>query len=657
MAKRNKQSNKSLFTSFNLLNMIKKAFKINNNPFPWNKAISAAICAGFPVIVGMLAGKVQFGFLSAIGSFSYLYVFNEPYAQRAKKVLFAAFGLSFSVGLGTLAAPYPVLVIIIVGLIGAIATFIFGLLKIPGPAAVFFVLSFVMTTGMDIDPSLALNRSGLVLAAGLFSWMVSLVGWFSNPHGPEIQAMREVYLSLAAFCKAKDREDNDKLRQRAVNALNASEEILWSGYISWKKSFMFNKLVLLNEQANNLFLEMLELSAHNEVRLPIELTEALKKISKRAELLDKEEVKIDLLPKELKEEYKKIWEIIKNIEDIINNPSLNIEHNMKLLKPSLKMKFNKAFDKDSIVFINAIRYGVVLSISTIVAYVFPFNKSYWIPLSCSAVMLGSTIMATFNRAIQRSCGTIIGLMIATVILMLQPQGYMIIIINMVLTGLTELFIVKNYAVAAIFITSNALLLAETSTKINDIFYFASARIINIVVGSMIGLIGTYIIGHRSASGRLPDLMAKLLHSQSQLIVWLASGKEGNNIQSTKLKLAKEKMEINLMNFKMAYTTALGEIPNNEALLEMLWPAVFSFEQISYLLDQRCMRNRYLNISDKDLAQLLLVFETMVVHIKREVLVTPKKVPILDDMPKICQEINRLQETLSIYQFAVKFIHF
>ena len=311
------------------------------------------------------------------------------------------------------------------------------------------------------------------------------------------------------------------------------------------------------------------------------------------------------------------------------------------------MKFSKAFDKDSIVFINAVRYGIVLSISTIIAYVFPFNRSYWIPLSCAAVMLGSTIMAAFHRAIQRSCGTIVGLMIATAILKFQPQGFMIIIVNMILTAITELFIVKNYAVAAMFITPNALLLAETSSKIHDISYFATARIIDIVIGSMIGLIGTYIIGHRSASSRLSDLMVKLLRSQSQLIEWLASSKEGGNSHDTKLKLAKEKMEINLMNFKMAYTTALGEIPNNEVLLEILWPAVFSFEQISYLLNQRCMRNEFLNISDEDLAQLLLVFETMGVYIKRGEVVIPKKVPILDGMPKICQEVNRLQEALSI----------
>jgi uncharacterized membrane protein YccC len=103
-----------------MVKTIKKAFTINKKPFPWNKAISAGICAGVPVIIALFLGEIQLGFLSALGSFSYLYVFNEPYAQRAKKILFVALGISFVVWLGTLVAPYPLLVIMIVGLIGAI---------------------------------------------------------------------------------------------------------------------------------------------------------------------------------------------------------------------------------------------------------------------------------------------------------------------------------------------------------------------------------------------------------------------------------------------------------------------------------------------------------------------------------------------------------
>lgn len=634
-----------------LLIVIKEAFKFNKKPFPWYKATSAAICAGVPVIIGLLIGQIHLGLLSAIGSFSYLYVFNEPYAQRAKKIFFVAIGISLSVGLGTLAAPHPALVVLIVGCIGAIATFIFGVLKIPGPAAVFFVLSFVMTTGMPIDPSSALIRSGTVLMSGIFSWIVSMVGWFFNPHGPEIKALKEVYLSLTAFSEAFGSENFNAVRHRTVNALKGSEEILLTGYIPWRNSFFFNRLVLLNEQGNKLFLEMLQLSFSKNNKLPKEFSQMIKKLSTGIELKHGETIKIDSPSQELNKDYHNFLDIIYDAEAIINLPLKNIGHISGISKPSLRMKFAKAIDRDSIVFIRALRYGTVLSISTIIAFNFDFTRPYWIPLSCAAVMLGSTIISTFYRSIQRSIGTIIGLIIAIIIFKLQPQGFMIAITNMCLTTLTELFIVKNYAIAASFITPNALLIAETSTQIHNVFYFATARIMDIVIGSMIGLIGTYLIGHRSASSRLPELMVKLIHSQSQVIVHLTSNrnqsvasKKDNNIDN--IKWIKEKMNMNLTNFKMAYTTALGEIHNNSEMLEMMWPAFFSLEHISYLLDEICTEKGYLNLSDKDLAHLLLVFETMVTGIAQKRLVNPKKLPIMSEIPKVCQEINMLQDLLS-----------
>lgn len=411
------------------------------------------------------------------------------------------------------------------------------------------------------------------------------------------------------------------------------------------EKFIFVKpLFLLNEQANELFLEMLELFSKN-ISLPEELSEMIRKISMNIEIADGETIKIDAPVDSIGNEYNNFLRIIYDAEAIINLPLVNIGHVTKVAKPSLKRKFVKAFDRDSIVFINAVRYGLILSISAIIAFDFNFTRLYWIPLSCAAVMLGSTVMSTFHRSIQRSIGTIIGVLIAMVIFSLHPQGFIIVIINMCLTVLTELFIVKNYALASIFITPNALLIAEVSTQTNNIFYFASARITDILVGSMIGLIGTYLIGHRSASSRLPDLMIKLIRSQSKVLIWMASNMKTKKEDSA-IKLI-EKMEISLINFKTAYNTALGEIPNNEEMLDMLWPAVFSLDHICYLIDQMSARKPYLNLSDKELAQLLLVYETIVVAIEEKQLLQTKNIPYIDEIPKICKEINILQEALSL----------
>lgn len=219
---------------------------------------------------------------------------------------------------------------------------------------------------------------------------------------------------------------------------------------------------------------------------------------------------------------------------------------------------------------------------------------------------------------------------------------MIVVVNMCLTALVELSISKNYALAAVFITPNAMLIAENSTQIHNTGYFATARITDIVVGSAIGLIGTYIIGRKSASSRLPDLMAKLLRSHSRVLVFLASNSNENDTS-----VIKEKMEIDFMNFKMAYNTALGEIPNNEEMLEMMWPSFYSLEHISYLLTQYCMEKGQLKLSDEDLSQFILIYETIANDIEQKNEIQSRKIPIINEISEFCEEINRLQEALSI----------
>ena len=147
------QNQKRLFSQLKTVQHIfKQAFVVNKNPFPWGKAFIAGIAAALPVFIGMLFGHLEYGLLSGIGAFTYLYVFDIPYVQRAKKIFLAMLGISFSVFLGTLLAPYPIAVAIAMGLIGATRHFYFWCFKNNGTVCNFFVLSFALATGMPCGP-------------------------------------------------------------------------------------------------------------------------------------------------------------------------------------------------------------------------------------------------------------------------------------------------------------------------------------------------------------------------------------------------------------------------------------------------------------------------------------------------------------------------
>lgn len=78
---------------------------------------------------------------------------------------------------------------------------------------------------------------------------------------------------------------------------------------------------------------------------------------------DGETIEIAPPPQKLDKVYHNFLEIIYDAESIINIPLTCIGHGIRISKTSLKMKFTKACNKDSIVFIYAVRYGIVLSLS------------------------------------------------------------------------------------------------------------------------------------------------------------------------------------------------------------------------------------------------------------------------------------------------------
>lgn len=179
-----------------------------------------------------------------MGGFAYLYVFNIPYAQRAKKIFLVVLGLTVVMYLGTISAPYPLAVAILMGIIGAIAIFVFGALKIAGPSAVFFVLVFAMATGMPINPDEALLRAGLVFLGGCLSWVITMLGWFFDPHGPEAGVVKRVYLRLAELLDSVGTSNFTDAKHKMMAVLKESEETLSAGYIPWRTTDTFKRLYL-----------------------------------------------------------------------------------------------------------------------------------------------------------------------------------------------------------------------------------------------------------------------------------------------------------------------------------------------------------------------------------------------------------------------------
>lgn len=588
---------------------IKQAFEMKKVALPWNRALCAGLCIGLPSLIGFWLGQFSYGMLAGTGGFAYLYMASEPYALRAKKILFAALGLTFSVAAGTLLAPYPLLAAFVLGCIGAAASYLFGVLKFKGPGALFFVLSFTLATGIPPDPSQAFLRGGLVFLGGMLAWCFAMAGWLLRPHGPEIGAVRQLYLDLGSLLDGAGTREYSRARHQTLLSMYSAETTLATGGFDRRSDATPRRLSQMYSLAHHIYLMTDKIPLAMGEKLPPELSAAVRRAGEACGQPDAW-VRTPL-PDDPDPRIRDLRDLVGQLDAIFSNAEPEGEQDRrKLTRTPVRSILEGNLDKDSIVFLQAIRFGVILMVAAAAAYAFQLNRSYWVPLSCASVMLGATVIATFHRAIQRSLGTILGILIASAILWTHPEGFVVSIAIMLFTFFTELLIVRNYALAMLFITPNALLMAETNTRIHNFGYFAGARLTDVLVGSVIGLIGVLLVGSRSASSRIPYLLGRTIRSQAQFLALLFIRQPASAAARLSLILQQRSMRRHLSNLRTVYQTALGEIPRSEEELEKLLPVIWSLDQFGYVLNSYALSALRPVLPDQELGAVLLHLEKM-----------------------------------------------
>lgn len=144
---------------------------------------------------------------------------------------------------------------------------------------------------------------------------------------------------------------------------------------------------------------------------------------------------------------------------------------------------------DFVVF-DSVVIGLCVGLSLLLAQLFQMEKPYWVPVSCLAVIQGSTLRAVWTKKIHRILGTAVGLVLAWALLSLPLDKWSVALIMMVLAFIIEMAVVRHYGFAVIFITPLTILLADApilgQAPVGELI---EARFIDTCLGSVVGLLG------------------------------------------------------------------------------------------------------------------------------------------------------------------------
>ncbi|KZC16140.1 hypothetical protein RHOFW510R12_08085 [Rhodanobacter sp. FW510-R12] len=147
------------------------------------------------------------------------------------------------------------------------------------------------------------------------------------------------------------------------------------------------------------------------------------------------------------------------------------------------------------VVLDSVLIGALVGLSLLLAVALQLERPYWVPVSCMAVIQGTTLRAVWNRNLQRVVGTAAGMLVAWGLLSLPLGPWAVAPILMLLSFTVEWLVVRHYGLATVFITPLTILLAEAARLDPQVSHAAliQSRFMDTMLGCAVGLLGGVVM--------------------------------------------------------------------------------------------------------------------------------------------------------------------
>lgn len=137
---------------------------------------------------------------------------------------------------------------------------------------------------------------------------------------------------------------------------------------------------------------------------------------------------------------------------------------------------------------DAVTYTVAVAIAGTVPTLLGIGHVGWAMVAAIAGLAAPTVFHRVLRATQRLFGTLVGLGVAALMVLLQPTGVWTMLLVILLTGLIELVVTRNYSLALIPITPLVVLMGQLMNPSAPPWPMITDRLIETVIGIAVAVI-------------------------------------------------------------------------------------------------------------------------------------------------------------------------
>lgn len=490
--------------------------------------------------------------MASIGGFTALYGSGRPYVSRAIQLAVIAWAFAFSVGIGIWVAPVGWAVVIAVAAIAMVATWLSNALQIGPPGAYMFTLACAAGTAMPAAHIGPVGAALLVLGGGAFAWVIHMTGALISYRGPERSAVSSAGRAVIGYIGSIGTSEESAARYRAAFALHRA----WTTLVNQQPSQVsaegpVARLRALNREIHLRFAEAMGDASRHQSPRP-QLVEDLRKF-------------------------------IGQVRDPQNVPALN-GNAIPLGHPSAGAAILEALQPGANPMRVILRVGVAALLAGALTSVFHFERAYW-AVAATVLMLhqGFDWLRTLQRSIERLLGTWIGLLLAGAILTIHPQGLWLALTIMALQFTIEMLVIRNYALAVVFITGAALSIATGGHPVEDVSGYLWARGIDTLAGCVLALIVFRLLPPRSTTRQIPEQLSRVLHAVAETTGHLAHGE----VTTAEARTSRRELQLASFALNHAYEDSLAASRSQRSAAEEWWPVIAAGERLAYRTLSTC----------------------------------------------------------------------
>ena len=523
-------------------------FRLRPGPNRVFFGLRASLAMGLCVVAGWLAGDEGAGLLATLGAFAALYGSGRPYRHRAVLLAIIGAGLVVSVvgGVAATAADAAWPGVLLAAGIAFVAAFLCSALIVGPPGAYLFALAAAAGTHMHGQAQHLGGIAAAVAAGAVVAWVLQMAGALIRPRWPEEKSLKAAADAVAAFAEREDGADVDLQRHATALALHEA----WLNLVARQPgraqpNSRLHRLRALSRELHRIFGATIAgeggkdaASAAREIGVQVTNPPAV------------------------------------SADDALFKPLAYITSRemlaMSLRPGSTPMRI-------------ALRVGAAALIAGGIGAFMGLDRAYW-AIAASVLMLyqGLDLTRAMQRGLERTLGTFAGLGLAAVLLSAHPQGLALAAIIMLLQLLIEIVVVRNYALATIFITPIALTVAEAATPAGDITTLLIDRGVDTAIGCAVGLVVLYATSRRDDAGlrkALDDTMA----AARKMLAKLAAG-DVTTATARRARIGLRNAAVDMVLFYEAQT-GMGGRAREEA--DRLWPATVAAQRLAFRILAAC----------------------------------------------------------------------